>query len=50
MKLLGMCSACKKKKLFIRVRTYKPKSLGLEITSNNPLCGKCFRTLKKLNI
>lgn len=50
MKLYDKCSACRKKKLFVRIRKYTPKSIGQEITSNNQLCGKCFRAIKKLNI
>ncbi len=53
MTLLTTCNACSRKGLFTRRRTYVvPRYFGDKpITSVNPLCGKCYRGIKrKLNI
>ena len=46
MKIFGICNACKKRKFIVKKRSYKHSNLGT-ITSNNNLCRKCFKAIKK---
>ncbi len=48
MKFFYLCSACRKVKFIVKVRTYFCKPLNTKVTSNGELCGKCFRQVKKL--
>lgn len=49
MKLFGQCNACKKYKFFVGKRSFTSKILG-KATSENDLCNKCFKAIKKINL
>lgn len=45
------CAICKKRRFFVSHRTYTmPKVSPKPITSQDELCGPCFRTIKKITL
>ncbi len=46
MKILNKCQVCKKRKLFIKHRSFKIKAAGL-IVSKDEMCGDCQDNIKK---
>jgi hypothetical protein len=48
MRILGTCSACRRRKLVVARRTYKHPKISAPITSDHDLCGPCFRKILKM--
>lgn len=48
MKLLSTCKACDKKRLFIKKREYKVPNSSQTMVSQNEICGKCYKNIKKM--
>lgn len=46
MKFYAKCPSCKRYRLFIRKRWYAVKNVTGGVTSQNMLCGKCYKTIK----
>lgn len=46
MKILGICKACNKRKLFIAKRSYNTVHAGI-ITNKNNICGSCKKGIIK---
>jgi len=47
MTFLEKCVRCNKKRFYIAHRSYKTQKMG-KITSNDEICGSCFRKVKLL--
>ena len=48
MKIFGLCSGCNKNKFFIANRVVKLKNPAIPVTSNNKLCGRCIKNIKRM--
>jgi len=48
MELKSVCATCKKRKFFVRKRTYWVERIKENITTEGKICGKCTRNLAKI--